>query len=206
MAFKYKKVKSDAFKTMQFNAGILLTDFDLDDGTFEDSDIISATTGGIKASCKATFIDLGDDIDNAPKNTKELKELDKWECILTATALETSVALIKLALGCADIDEDNENKVTPRSEVSQDDFQDIYWVGDRKDGASVIIHLKNALSDGGLELTTTDKGKGTVALSLTGHGTIEDTDLVPMDFYVKNFDEEDEDEGTDEGTSENTTP
>ena len=71
---KFTKIPQNTFNELQLNAGILLKDFDVETGTFADSDIITATTGGIQINVKPTFEDYGDDIDNCPKNTKELKK------------------------------------------------------------------------------------------------------------------------------------
>ncbi len=191
MAFKYNKIKSDAFDTMQFNSGLLLNTFNVTTGEIDDDDIISATTGGINATCVPSFVDLGDDVDNCPKNTKELKEIESWECKFSTTIFESSPTAVKLALGCADISGDT---ITPRSSVAQTDFQSIWWVGDRRDGGMIAINLINALSDGGFNLQTTDKGKGQFSISLTGHTTTSSETMVPMLFYAMGPDEDEDDD------------
>ena len=89
-----------------------------------------------------------------------------------------------MALGAADIGTTDTTKVTPRSELQLADFSNIWWVGDRTDGGMIAIKLINALSTGGLSLQTTKKGKGQLSVTLTGHISIEHTDIVPMEFYV----------------------
>lgn len=181
---KFTKIPADTFENLQVNAGILLNKFDPAGVTqVEDADIISATTGGINATCVPTYMDLGEDIDNCPKNMKELKNLDSWECKLSTTLLGASLDNIKLMLGPADVDTTN-SKVTPRSELKQTDFSDLWWVGDRADGGMYAIKISNALSDSGFSIQTTDKGKGQFALSVTGHVSISAQDDVPMLFYV----------------------
>ena len=68
-------------------------------------------------------------------------------------------------------------------DLSQDDFTDIWWVGDRADGGFVAIQLKNALSTGGFSLQTTKNGKGQVSVEITGHVSIDAQKEVPMVFY-----------------------
>jgi hypothetical protein len=114
---------------------------------------------------------------------KEFKHCDGWECKISTTGLGTSPELIQMALGCADIDENNANHVIPRADLSQDDFKDIWWVGDKVNGGCVAVRLKNALSTGGFSLQTTKNGKGTVSLEITGHVSINDQKTVPMEFY-----------------------
>lgn len=177
-------IPQSTFEEMQLDAGVLLKTFNpAQPAAPADADIICATTGGISPSCVPTFSDLGEDVDNCPANTKELKHLDSWECTLGFTSLGVSPANIKLALGCADIDSNDATKIVPRANLEQSDFSDLWWVGDRADGGFVAIQLKNALSTGGFSLTTTKAGKGQVAVTITGHVSIDDQNTVPMVFY-----------------------
>ena len=171
------------FEEMQLDAGVLLKNFNPASPAVTDSAIICATTGGISASCVPTYSDLGEDVDNCPINTKELKHLDSWLCTLGFTSLGVSPAQIKMALGAADIDGTDTTKIVPRRDLEQTDFSDVWWVGDRADGGFVAIQLKNALSTDGFALTTTKAGKGQVAVTLTGHVSINAQDVVPMVFY-----------------------
>ncbi len=177
----FKIIPKDTFDKLQLDAGVLLKTFNPAAVTApEDTDIICATTGGITATCTPTYSDLGEDVDNCPDNTKELKHLDGWNCKLAFTSLGTSPENIRLALGVADV---LTNKITPRNAIKQEDFQDIWWVGDRADGGCVAISLKNALSTGGFSLKTQKKGKGQTSCELTGHVSINAQDEVPMEFY-----------------------
>lgn len=181
---KFTVIPESTFTELQINAGVLLNKFT--PGTAAapaDEDIICATTGGVNVSCVPTFSDLGEDVDNCPKNTKELKHLDGWDCKMSTTALGTSPANIKLSLGCADVDTTDTTKIVPRVDLAQTDFSDIWWVGDRADGGMVAIQLKNALSTGGFSLKTTDKGKGQITVEITGHVSIKKQSEVPMVFY-----------------------
>ena len=171
------------FEEMQLDAGVLLKNFNPASPAVTDSAIICATTGGISASCVPTYSDLGEDVDNCPINTKELKHLDSWLCTLGFTSLGVSPAQIKMALGAADIDGTDSTKIVPRRDLEQTDFSDVWWVGDRADGGFVAVQLKNALSTDGFALTTTKAGKGQVAVTLTGHVSINAQDVVPMVFY-----------------------
>ena len=73
---KFTQIPADTFKQIVLNAGILLKSFTPDTGTFSASDIVGATTGGITFEATPKFSDFGEDIDNCPKNTMELKKLD----------------------------------------------------------------------------------------------------------------------------------
>lgn len=182
---RFTKIPQDTFEGMQLDAGILLYNFDIDTESFADEDMICATTGGINASCAATYSDQGSDVDNAPVNMMELKKLDGWECKMSFTSLGTSAESIKLALGAADIDTTDPTKIIPRRSLKQTDFRDVWWVGDRADGGMVAIQLLNALSSAGFSIQTSKGGKGQVSVELTGHVSIDAQDVVPMVFYSR---------------------
>ena len=177
----FTKIPQDTFSELQLDAGVLLNKFDpAKVAAPADEDIICANTRVINISCVPTYSDMGEDVDNCPTNTKELKHLDGWDCKMSFTALGTSPESIKLALGAATVET---SKVTPNRDLKQEDFKDIWWAGDRADGGAVAACLKNALSTGGFTLKTTKNGKGQVSVELTGHVSIEAQDVMPMEFY-----------------------
>jgi hypothetical protein len=180
---RFTSVPENAFNGLQMDAGVLLKNFDPANPTFEDADIICATTGGVNPVCKPTFSDFGEDVDNVPNDMMEFKHLDGYDCSITTTSLGTTPELIRMALGCADIDSTNTAKIIPRMSLKQTDFSDIWWVGDRADGGFVAIQLKNALSTEGFSLQTSKNGKGQIALTIKGHVSIKKQDEVPMVFY-----------------------
>ena len=175
-------IPQSTFEELQVNAGVLLNEFDPSNPTAPaDENIICATTGGVNVSCVPTYSDMGEDVDNCPNNTKELKNLDGWECKISFTSLGTSPESIKLSLGAADVSGD---KVTIRRSLKQTDFTDqLWWVGDRADGGMVAVCLKNALSTGGFTLQTTKNGKGQVSVEIMGHVSINNQEEMPMEFY-----------------------
>lgn len=184
---KFTVIPQDTFTGLQLDAGVLLKKFTpTAPSAPANEDIICATTGGINATCVPTYSDLGEDVDNCPVNMKELKHLDGWECKLSFTSLGMSANAIKLALGAADIGDTSASKqdtITPRRDLKQTDFADLWWVGDRADGGCVAVQIKNALSTGGFSLQTTKNGKGQLSVELTGHVSIDAQDTMPMVFY-----------------------
>lgn len=180
---RFTVIPQDAFEGLQMDAGILMKGFDpTSDSEPVNENIICATTGGIQVSCVPTFSDLGEDVDNVPANMKEYKHLDSWECTMSTTGLDVSPEMIKMALGCADIDSQT-SKIVPRKDLAQTDFADLWWVGDRADGGFVACRLINALSTGGFSIQTTKNGKGQVSLTFTGHVSIANQTVMPMEFY-----------------------
>lgn len=188
---KFTKIPSDAFQKLQINAGILTTDFTPATGTIGEAGQIGATTGGVNFTATPTYSDFGEDIDNCPKNMKELKKLDSWEVKMTGTLVNADTAIAKLLCGAADIGTTDTTKVTPRNNLADADFDDIWLVGDYSDkngetnGGFIAIKLLNALSTGGFQLQTSDKAKGQFAFEFTGHYSMSAQDIVPFEIYIK---------------------
>lgn len=180
---RFTVIPEDTFNELQMDAGVLLTTFNPAQPTVADANIVCATTGGITVSCVPEFEDLGEDIDNCPNNTKELKKITGWNCTMSTTGLGTSPSSIRFAIGCADIDTTDTTKIVPRRDLKQSDFADLWWVGDKADGGFVAVQLLNALSTGGFSLQTTKNGKGQTGIEVTGHVSINAQDVVPMVFY-----------------------
>ena len=191
---KFTQIPTNTFQTLQLNAGILIkgsTGFNPGTGAITAENILGATSGGINVTCVPTYSDFGDNVDNCPKNMMELKKLDNWECKITGTFVTVSVSLAKMMIGAADIDSVNSTKIVPRVDLSIDDFDDVWFVGDYSDkngntnGGFVAVHMLNALSTGGFSLQTGDKEKGQFSVEFTGHVSIDAQDVVPMVFYIK---------------------
>lgn len=189
---KYTKIPTDTFKNLQLNAGVLLKSFDVDTQTLAADSIVGATSGGVSFTAVPSFIDFGEDIDNCPKNMKEMKKLDSWEAKMSGTFASVSKSLAKTLVGAADL---SGSKITPRNDLADADFTDLWWVGDysevNEDGTStgkagfIAIHLLNALSTGGFSIQSSDKGKGQFEFEFTGHYSMEDQDKVPFEVYVQ---------------------
>ena len=185
---KYTKIPESTFKNLQLNAGVLLSEFNPTSATVADESIIGATTGGINFTATPTFSDYGEDIDNCPKNMKELKKLDSWEISLSGTYVTVDANAVKALVGAADV---SGNKITPRNDLKLTDFTDVWWVGDYSDqngetnGGFVAIHMMNALSTGGFAIKSSDNGKGNFAFTYTAHYSIDAQDTVPFEVYVK---------------------
>ena len=188
---KFTKIPETTMQNIQLNAGVLLSEFNPATPTISLSNIIGATTGGVNFRATPTFTDFGEDIDNCPKNTKELKQLDNWEVVLSGTYVTITAALAKGLVALADVDSTDATHIVPRNDVSQDDFDEIWWVGDYSDktgntnGGFVAVKMSNALSTGGLQIQSTDKNKGQFAFEYTAHYSISEQEKVPFDVYVK---------------------
>ena len=193
---KFTQVAADTFSKLQLNAGVLLTDFDPTTAELDKSKIFGATGGGVSFTAAAEYVDFGEDIDNVPANTKELKKIDSVTATMSGTFKAADTALAKTLIGAADVDAST-GKVTPRVDLLDEDFKDVWWVGDYSDvntdggtGSSqaagfLAIHLINALSTGGFQIQSNNKGKGDFAFEFTGHYSMADITVVPYELYIK---------------------
>lgn len=192
---KFTQIPIDTFKKLQLNAGILTTEFDPATGELSASNIIGATSGGVSFEATPSFSDFGEDIDNCPKNTKELKRLDSWEAKMSGSFVTMDTTAAVSVIGTAAVASGDQTKVVPRNSVNDTDFKDIWWIGDysdvNEDGSSagkagfIAVKLINALSTGGFKIQSGDKAKGTFEFEYTGHYSIKNTDIVPFELYIK---------------------
>lgn len=192
---KFTQIPTDTFKKLQLGAGILTTEFDPATGELTASNIIGATSGGVSFEATPSFTDFGEDIDNCPKNTKELKKLDSWEAKMSGSFVTMDTNVATSVIGTAAVASNDSTKVVPRNSVDAEDFKNIWWVGDysdiNEDGSSagkagfIAIKLINALSTGGFKIQSGDKAKGTFEFEYTGHYSSENIDTVPFEIYIK---------------------
>lgn len=180
---KFTKIPENTFQKLQMNAGVLSTQFDVENGSVEEQYLVGATSGGISFSAIPSFTDEGADIDNCPKNTKELKKLEDWEIGLSGTFVTVDSANARKLIAAADV---SENGIIPRKNLKDEDFiEELWWVGDygNSDGF-VAIKMSNALSTGGFSIQTTDAAKGAFSFDFTAHYSINDPDQVPFEVYI----------------------
>ena len=155
----------------------LATTFDPTAGTApEESALLGATTGGINFTAVPSFTDFGEDIDNCPKNMKELKQIESWEVKLSGTYVSASAENAKSMFGAADVTTTSKvSKITPRNDLKDSDFTDLWLLCDYSDkhgttkGGFCAIHMLNTLSTGGFSLQTGDKEKGQMSFEYTAH-------------------------------------
>ena len=185
---KFTKIPETTFQQLQLNAGVLLRNFDPASAEVDNADIIGATSGGVTFAAVPSYSDFGDDIDNCPKNMLELKNLDSWAITMGGSFVTVDTAAAKLLIAAADA---AENKVTPRNDITDEDFGDIWWVGDysdkngEKNGGYIAIRMMNALSTGGFSLQTGDRAKGTFAFTFTAHYSMTAQETIPFEVYIK---------------------
>lgn len=191
---KFTQLRENVFDEIQLNAGVLLKTFDPTTPTLSRANIIGATTGGVSFNDAPSFTDYGEDIDNCPKNTMELKRIDSREVTLSGTFVTVNKEMVASLAAAADVSGD---KITPRDDLLVSDFTDLWWVGDYSSkngntkGGFVAVKMSNVLNTGGFQIQTSDKAKGNFAFEYTAHYSFEDPTKVPYEVYVHTGEDED---------------
>ena len=189
---KYTQVRADAFQTLQMNAGIMVDSFN--PATGEIGNILGATTGGFAFASNPTYNDFGEDVDNVPPNTWQLKHLQYFDPQVSGTFLTVTAVRAKGLIGAADVSSEDATRVIPRNILKEEDFEDVWVIGDYSDvnedstegnAGFIAIHLMNALNTGGFQIKTADKAKGQFAFEFTGHYSMSAQDTVPYELYVR---------------------
>ena len=190
---KFTQVPTDTFENLVLNAGILVDEFTPATGMI--GNLLGATTGGIEFSTNPTYTDFGEDIDNVPANTKQLKRLQSFDPAMSGTFLTVDTTALKSLIGAADIGTSDTTKVVPRDQLVAADFEDVWWVGDYSDknvdaesthtAGYIAIHLMNALNTAGFKITSSKDNKAQMAFEYHGHYDISNISTPPFEIYVK---------------------
>ena len=110
---EYAKYPSNTFQTLVIGAGVLLSSFDPTSATVTDANILGPTTGGVNFTATPSYIDYGENIDNVPKNTKELKRIEDWEVKMSGTFIAITPDTARILTAAADLTAAT-GKITPR--------------------------------------------------------------------------------------------
>lgn len=189
MGMPATKLPTDLWKKIGINAGVILGTFDPATPAVNKDDIIGATTGTVTFNASQTYKDFGEDVNNCPKNTKELMMLDEWDIKLSGTFISADTTASKRLIGLADIYA--YNHVIPRTNIDiLNDFGDLWLVFDYGDVHTgnkpgyYAIHMMDTLSTGGFQVQTDDKEKVKWPFEFTAHFSVDAEDTVPFEVYV----------------------
>lgn len=191
MSLTYTQIPVNTFEELVLNAGIMVDSFTPNTGVI--GNIIGATTGGLQFSAVPSFTDFGEDIDNCPKNTKELMQTNDWEITSSGTLLTVNASNVARLAALADVasvtGSTGLSKITLRKDIDiENDFKDVWIIADYGKGGFIAIHMKSTLSTGGFSIQTTDKGKGQFAFTFKAHYSIDAQDDVPCEIFVQEGD------------------
>lgn len=190
MGMKFTQVRPDTWQTLQINAGIVCSAFNPATGVVDSEALLGATTGGIQFASNPEFMDFGEDVDNVPNNTAQLKRLTQFNPVLSGTFVALDQALAGLLVG-TNTTTTSSGLIVPSTEISVADFKDVWFVGDYSDkngatnGGFIAIHVLKAYSTGGFQWQSTKDGKGQFAFEFTGHYDLSNIGTAPFEMYVK---------------------
>ena len=167
---------------MGINAGVLLRAFDVAGGAARREDIIGATDGPVRFVAKPRFTDLGADVGNCPRNVREMKLLKDWEVRLTGAFISADSGASRGLIALCDA---QEGQLTPRTRVDLRDFDDLWLVFDYGPAPGhYAIHMRNALSTGGLQVRAQDRENARWPFEFTAHYSVENVNEVPFEVWV----------------------
>lgn len=192
---EYTQVAANTFDTLQMNAGIICRSFDPETGIV--SGILGTTSGGVQVNSNPSFADFGEDMDNVPGQTKQLKRVTAYDPAISGTLISVdNVALFSLQAGSFDFsqDEDQAMRIQPL-DGAVPSGRDLWLIGDYSAvndtdetiGAQAgfcAVHLLHALNNAGFQWQTVDEGKGQFAFEFHGHYDFANIDTVPYEIYV----------------------
>lgn len=187
---EFYKVPADTFQTLVMDAGIIVDEFTPSTGVI--GNILGATTGGMTFNSNPTYEDFGEDVDNIPPNTWQMKRVTSYDPALNGTYVTITAALAGSLSGAGAFATGDSTHFVPNHVLVEEDFDDIWFIAnytDKNAGTAtagfVAIHLMNAMNTSGFQMTTTKAGKGQFAFDYHAHYDMTDPDTVPFEIYVK---------------------
>lgn len=190
----FKKIKPTTFDELTMNVFMLLSEFDPATFSFstgiDGAKILASTTGGVSFSDSTNYTDLGENIDNCPKNTMELKYKEDGEVTMTGNLVTLTPDIAAMLVGAATTTNVTGTgiagkKIVPNASISESDFTNELWgITDHGGGGLLAIKMKRVLNTSGFSISTTDKEKGQIAFTFTCHKTIDDEADAPYEMYI----------------------
>lgn len=184
----FVKISEDAWQTLQYDAGVLLSNYDITNPLEEpeSEDIIATTSGGFNLKHTVNYKNLAGDIDNVPNGMKEFMAVDNYEVTLDFTSIKFNRENLEWSLGAADSVEMSGGiqKITPRNNLKQRDFKTLWLVLPLMQGGALAVKLSNVLSSAGLNIQTSKNEKGTNSITLTVHPSVYAQNVVPVEYYL----------------------
>lgn len=191
-------LRSETFKKLQLNAGVILKNFSFTGITTASglkTAISTAISGGNSLGATrggGTFTVTRDirtpDIDGLRYGFKGGRFVDSADAYLNDTLLEITPDNLKLALGTADVTVDSTTgsemtTIKMHTAIDDDDYlENIVWVGDTAEEGFICIVLYNALNTADFSITFADKNEGTIPVEFHAHQEeVDDYDEAPFE-------------------------
>lgn len=174
-------VRAETLENLEFEAGLILKKkFTTFENFNKDTDVLCATTGGIKVNITANKKQIV--FDGIAENTVGTWRFLNWISSVQYTTKEVDKDNVVLALANASIlTSGNVSTITLNQGIADTDkYQDFYILGKMADGTWRQVIIKNGMNDVGLTETRNDKGETEIAYDIKGNYTIDDQDTPPV--------------------------
>lgn len=176
-------ITAETFKTLVFDAGVLLYNFDYESATDASSlaalikgenaqknSWLGATKGGINVQEGRQYWKA--EMDGLRMPFKGDKRFANAEPKMTGTLVEMRPQNVKIVSGSATITGENTNVVTvqPTAEIDEGAYLDnVVFVAANGPDGYYMVEMKNVLCISGINFQTTDKNIGTLPFEFAAH-------------------------------------
>lgn len=174
-------VKSVTLNNLEFEAGLILKNKFTTSSAFDkDTDVLCATTGGIKVVVSENRQNIA--FDGVLENTAGIHRTIGWTASVQFSTKEVDAEKVKLALGNAGITSTTGKDTITLEQgiVNTAKYQNFYVLGKMSDGTWRQIIVNNAMNVGGLNETRNDKGETEISFDLQANYTIDTQDEPPV--------------------------
>lgn len=176
-------VKTETLENIEFEAGLILSEkynASTDtDGAKIKAKVLCATTGGIKVNIAQVKQVVK--FDGVLDNTAGIERIVGWTGSVQFNTKEVDKEKVLLALGYADVETSNANKIVlKQGVVPVKSYKDFYVLGKMGDGTWRQIEISKAMNTTGLQETRNDKGETEIAFDLQAHYGIDTQDTPPV--------------------------
>ena len=189
-------ITAETFKTLVFDAGMLLVNFDFKTANDAQSLIalvtssetqkkswLGATKGGVNVQENREW--WSPEMDGLRMPYKGMQRPSTAAPKMTGTLVEFRPMNVKLASGAAEITGEDTNVITvqPKASIKANDYLDnVDFIGDNGEDGLYLVELKNAICTSGINTQTADKDIGTIPFEFSGNS---DSPVFTDDLPVK---------------------
>lgn len=188
MAFKKHGITSETIKKMILNAGVIYKNlkYDSDSGEWSGT-VLGATSGGIKFSWEATWLDV--EIDGATVLVKGISKQKVGESASIEgqmTELTEGLLVSALHLVEAESEDTSYTKYVSKENITEEDdyLDNIAYVGTLSSGDNIILILPNALCTEAFELETKNAEQTTYSVKFECTADLENDTLTKLDIEL----------------------
>lgn len=179
---KLEYLTVDQIDDIQFDTGIFVKDFDIDDfrESILEGQVSRVTKDSFGINVQRDTVNVLSDLNGVHFDYLEGLVTTKITASVTFTLASMSKEDLAMALGGATIDGDT---ITVKYALDAADFQNVALILPILDGGYVVAELPKALSTGGLSISTSKASVGGLSCTMTGFKSLADNTIEPIILY-----------------------